>query len=165
MIYKGILNKNLKYLDKMYNQTRSNYYKIFYSKLAVLELCGWIETTIDEMFSNISNGKLNSVNIKYLETKIRKTYGFSYDRHIRDLLIIYIGLKKVEIVENRMDVSIFINLKNSLERLKQFRDDFAHTYTNSMGGTRIYVSPSVVMNEFINVYNGLKELNKNIKRY
>ncbi len=48
MITKSYLFKTLNRLDRLYNESRTDDKKIFYSKLALIELCGWIEETMDD---------------------------------------------------------------------------------------------------------------------
>jgi hypothetical protein len=47
MIIKGYIENTLKELDRLYNKHTSLKKDIYYSKLAVIELCGWIEETCD----------------------------------------------------------------------------------------------------------------------
>ena len=49
------------------------------SKLAVLELCGWIEGEFDRLIKVAENSKLNDPG--WLEQHIRKTDGFDYNKH------------------------------------------------------------------------------------
>ena len=48
MITKSYLLKTLNWLDQLYNDPTADDKKIFYSKLALIELCGWIEETMDD---------------------------------------------------------------------------------------------------------------------
>jgi len=50
MITKSYLFKTLNWLDQLYNDpTADNQKTSSYSKLALIELCGWIEETMDDI--------------------------------------------------------------------------------------------------------------------
>ena len=62
MIAKSYLQKNLEILDKLFIESTSATKGLFYSKLAILELCGWIEKSMDDILRtcyhrNIKNKK------------------------------------------------------------------------------------------------------------
>ena len=49
MIARSYILTNLKTLDRKYNRATSTRDSLFYSKLAILELCGWIEESMDDI--------------------------------------------------------------------------------------------------------------------
>ena len=59
MIAKSYILKNLKALDKHFINTNSSKDSLFYSKLALLELCGWIEESIGYIVLRCADRKLN----------------------------------------------------------------------------------------------------------
>ena len=65
------LLKNLNELDKLYNGAKNkenDKQAIYYSKLALLELCGWIEESMDDIIRRYSNPKLKGKdNKEYLK--------------------------------------------------------------------------------------------------
>lgn len=63
------IQSTLNKLDSEYNTSTDLQMPILYSKLAVLELCGWIETNIDGMLFEYINTHI--VNPIYI-TKIKK---------------------------------------------------------------------------------------------
>ena len=133
---------------------------LFYSKLAIIEFCGWIEISMDDIVKRCANRNLrNSANKTYIEKDIiKRTYGFEYDKHFRKMLIQVIGLKHVERIENRSDSVKLQRLQSALSALKGSRDSLAHTYVK---GTAITLdAPSVTKARFTNVYEGLIELER-----
>lgn len=59
------ISKNIDDLDSFYNSSwRSPRRQFFFAKLAVLELCGWIEETMDDIVKDCKNRKISSLIIK-----------------------------------------------------------------------------------------------------
>ncbi|HEZ5653201.1 TPA: endoribonuclease, partial [Neisseria meningitidis] len=97
---KILIEQTLNNLDSLYQNNPAD--QVYYSKLAILELSGWLEETIDELLIHYSQSKLNSDNLKYFEEKIKNTWGANYSSNIRNLLIIVVGLINVETIENNL---------------------------------------------------------------
>ena len=70
---------------------------LLFSKLATLELCGWIEVSMDDIVLRHSRRTLREpVNRAFCEKRIVKPiYGFDYDIHFRKMLMGLIGLEGV----------------------------------------------------------------------
>ena len=85
-------------LDKLYNNATSQKKAIYFSKLAVIELCGWIEETLDDIIIKHGNRNLKTVeNKNYCLNKIvSSNYGFQYNNNIRPMLINLLGLIQLE---------------------------------------------------------------------
>lgn len=98
------------------------------SKLALLELCGWIEETFDEMIRNIGDQTLGDG--KWVNEKlIDRTSGFKYDAHLRSMIVELVG----EVFARRIEEKMEATSKGDLERLKSMlgelwkkRCSFAH---------------------------------------
>jgi hypothetical protein len=163
MIAKSYLLKNLETLDKLYNSSTSVIKGLFYSKLAILELCGWIEESMDDVVRTCGNRRIKDKSNKtFLEdTIIKKTYGFEYDKHFRDMLINVIGLVGVEKLEKKIDSKKLAILRATLTSLKTFRDNEAHTHLK--GVTKRLNAPSVTKAQFLLVYEGLKEIDDKLR--
>jgi hypothetical protein len=98
MIALSYITNSLDELDKLYNKATSKKQAIYYSKLATLELCGWVEDTVDDIILMHSNRKLKeSPNRTYIKKDvIQRTFGFQYKQHIRPMLIAVLGIITIE---------------------------------------------------------------------
>lgn len=117
----------------------------YYSKLALIELCGWIELTMDCIIQEFSEAKLNSDNnITFVkENVIKKTYGFQYDQHFRPMLMKMIGLIKLEQIELGLSQTGDLDrFTATLNNLYIARNRAAHTYI--VGTTSTYEAPSII---------------------
>jgi hypothetical protein len=157
MIAKSYILANLDRLDRLYNKAGSIQKSLFFSKLAIIELCGWIEISMDDIVSRCANRNLRDANNRaHVANSVKRTYGFEYEKHFRGMLIQVVGLKQVERLENRIDPSKFQKMKAALGALKVSRHNLAHTYLKSV--TVILDAPSLTKARFAEVYNGLSEL-------
>lgn len=165
MVAQSYIKQNLKELDNLYNKTTSLKKNNYYSKLALLELCGWIELSFDEIILSYGKKKLKDTkNIKYLDVIVKKNSAFSYSSNIRPLLMNLIGIIQLEKIEKKLDQTGQLSILNSkLEDLKKLRNSAAHTY--SKGTTATFTAPSMIINDFHNVIvpiiiNLRKEINR-----
>ena len=72
-ITKTTIGENLKSLDKLFVSSRSAKKALFYSKLAIFELCGWIEETMDRVVRSCATRNLKDQhNRKFIEEKAIK---------------------------------------------------------------------------------------------
>lgn len=130
-------------LDALYdaNPTQATYF----SKLALIELCGWIEQTMDSVIKDHSTGKIiEADNINYLDKQIiKRTFGFHYEDNFRLMLMKLVGLITLEQIEIKLTVTGDLPvLSSQLEILKKKRNDAAHTAIT--GVTLNYDAPSIV---------------------
>ena len=119
---------------------------------------------MDGIVSECANRHLrNSSNLHYVQNEvIKRTYRFTYT-DFRTMLVSVLGLVKVEEIEKVFNPTKFHLMKSSLGTLKQQRDREAHTYTT--GVTHNIIAPSEIINRhFPNVYNGLKDVERCIRR-
>ena len=159
--------KNIDDLDQLYNESwRSNRRQFFYAKLAVLEVCGWIEETMDDIVRDCSSRKITIPrNQNEINTLVKRNYGFEYEKHFRKMLMTVVGLSKIEQIEDYLNTSGQLSiLQSKLEALKVFRNNFAHTTTRT-GMIPNYNAPSVTKRDFLDIYNALREYEKSLKRF
>lgn len=163
MLEHGQIIKTLKQLNELHNTNpSSDGQQEFYSKLALLELCGWIEECMDEIVLRIAQKNLRErENIETIKEMIDKNYGFEYKKNFRKLLIILIGIVNVEKLEQQLKQKVFIQFISTLDSLKKRRNNEAHTYIH--GTTRIIDAPSMTRKYFHDVYNGLQEIEKKMQ--
>lgn len=164
MIGKTSILQNLKTLDSLYRNAPSIKKTLFYSKLAILELCGWIEESMDDIVRRCANRHLRSrQNRSFVKsTIIKRVHGFDYHNHFRAMLMQVIGLITLEKVEKKLDQRKLQVMQASLDTLKEHRNAEAHTHLK--GTTRRLDAPSVTISRFSDVYNGLKTFEDELKR-
>ena len=139
------ITHTLKRLDGMYNNTSDIDLINWYSKLSMLEFCGWLETTMDSIVLSFSSRQLIDQKYKDQCNKIlQKTHGFLYDGHFKEMLCKIIGLHNLEKIETKIGMDNIETLNRELNKLWKLRSDLAHTFTDSM---KVYMtSPSTILN-------------------
>ncbi|MCZ8226014.1 MAG: HEPN domain-containing protein [Microcystis sp. LE19-84.1B] len=164
MITKSYLFKTLNRLDRLYNESRTDDKKIFYSKLALIELCGWIEETMDDIVLRCAKRCLKSpANQKFIDKTISGTHSFEYEA-FRKMLMIVIGLATLEKIEKKLEKTDKISaLKGDLVNLKKSRNRAAHSHTT--GTLRTYDAPSKTKHDFDRIYALLTELDAELQRH
>ena len=157
MVDKSQIENNLTQISAIFQKHIGDNEAPYYSKLAILEVCGWIEESMDEIIRDCANKHLkDQKNLNYVEECIRDTHSFKYETNFRKMLIQTIGLINVEKLEHVFDAKKFIQMTSSLGELKQRRDDQAHTYVKDT--TLTIDAPSWTQRRFLNVYEGLKDI-------
>jgi len=98
------------------------------SKLATIELCGWLEEEFDRLIRRVANGRISDVDWVELNV-IDNTHGFAYTKHWRSMLCRVVGEVFARRVEAAMDAAHpadFQRLKTLLGQLWKDRCSFAH---------------------------------------
>jgi len=165
MIAVSYIDNTLKELDKLYNTSSSQKKAIYFSKLALIELCGWIEETVDDIILRHSKRHLKEPNNKkYYESQIvKRNYGFQYEDNIRQMLIRLIGLIEVEKLEKELEKTQQITaLKGYLSNIKGSRNQAAHTYLK--GVTRTFNAPSRTIGDFNNIKPILEKIDQELRK-
>ena len=165
MVNKAAIDRNLHELSARYERrSRNPRDPLYFSKLALIELCGWIEETMDNIARDCarrhSTAEANLAQVA--EEVIGRTYGFHYGDHFRNMLMGIVGLVKIEELEGMLDPAKFNGMKSSLGILREKRNSEAHTYIK--GITQTVDAPSVTTRHFQNVYEGLKDMEQCIRR-
>lgn len=163
MIGKTTILQNLNKIERLYNGSTDAKESLLYSKLAILELCGWIEESMDDIVKRYANRHLrNKKNKKFVEKEIiQHVYGFEYKRHFRTMLIQIAGLITVEKIERRVDPVKLQLMQTTLNSLKTTRNNEAHSHLK--GITKRLDAPSVTKSNFVKVYDGLKNFEDELK--
>ena len=130
--------------------------------MAIIELCGWIEESMDDIILKCANRNLKEENNKkFIEKEVvGRTYGFSYKNHFRNMMTTLIGLINNEILEKSLDPVKFQKLKSELGNLTQQRNEEAHTHIKI---TRRINAPSLTIIQFISIYEGLIDIEQKLK--
>ena len=156
--------RNLKQLDVAFVGAKSTNSATYYSKLAILELCGWIEISMDDIVlthlkRNIRDGK----NKRHIEGIVKKNSGFDYNYNFRSMLISLIGIITCEKLELCVNQSIHAKFNAQLENLKTVRNSLAHTYLKNHQIIALD-APSVTRARFQDIYDGLIEYQTILKQ-
>lgn len=165
MIAVSYIDNTLKELDKLYNTSSSQKKAIYFSKLALIELCGWIEETVDDIILRHANRHLKEKDNKsYCKDSIVKpNYGFEYKRNIRPMLISLIGLIEVEKLEKELEKTGQVTaLKGHLGNIKDSRNLAAHTYLK--GVTRNFNAPSRTIGDFNRIKPILEKIDQELRK-
>ena len=164
MINKQQIQRSLIQISRLYLKNMGNKKALFYSKIAIIELCGWIEESMDDIIQSNANRFLNEKqNLDYVDDPIiKRTHGFDYQNNFRNMLVQLIGIINVERLERNLNSGSFLVMKSALGSLKECRDRQAHTYIR--GTTAVIDSPSVTHNRFYKVYEGLKDIESCIRK-
>ena len=161
MIIKTGIYNNLTTLNRLYLVSSGPRNSTFYSKLAILELCGWTEVSMDDIVLKCAKRiSISGSNMKAINESVKRTWGFEYDYHFIKMLIHIIGYSGVEKVEKSVDRTKHTLLISTLNNLKGIRDSLAHTYLS--GVTTRLDAPSITVSNFNNIYAGLKDFNKTL---
>lgn len=161
MIVKKHISITLTDLDARYSQalTSSSQQSVFYSKLAILEYCGWIEEAFDKIARRCLKNKLKSQPYRQIleDSVIGNNHGFQYKTNVRPMLIKAIGLSEMEKIElelrdrGRLEVLI-----SELDAVKVYRDSAAHTWR--LNTTQSYPAPSVTKSRLDTLFPIAKEI-------
>jgi len=152
------IEHNLDEIQRLYDATSNPLEAQFYAKLATLELCGWIETAVDDLV--LGTGRRLIIEpadyAEFEQQVVARTYGFHYGQHIRPILVSLVGLTGVERLEAQVNPARFHPMCAELGTLKSVRDSHAHSFTN--GATTNLDAPSAIRGRYTRVRNGLADL-------
>lgn len=157
MISKTYIAQNLGQLDAQFRKAKTPKQNLYYSKIAIMELCGWIELSQDDLLRRIAKKKLSDKkNLdSFEEDVIRKNSGFGYPNHFRKMLIHAVGLINVEKIESIVDAQKKAVFEAELNTLWKRRNSLAHTYIK--GTASAIDAPSMTIARFQKIYVGIKE--------
>ncbi len=149
-------------LDRRYNkalQTSTPQDAIYFSKLAVLEYCGWIEESFDNIIRRSVKQKLKTMEFRQMleRTVIGNTYGFQYKKDFRPMLTKSVGLQNSEALESFLKNSGgFEMLISELDSMKLHRNTAAHTWVSDANQT--YPAPSLIKGSLEKVHPILRSI-------
>lgn len=163
MIVKCHIEGTLTRINRLYLASADVRLGLYFSKLAMLELCGWIEITMDDMVRSLSKRMVRNVgNRNYYEKEfIKRTHGFEYEYHFRRMLIGLVGLHGVEEIERKVNSAVFQPMCAALNTLKPDRDKHAHEYIK--GTTLRLDAPSIIITRYKVVHAGLVNVEQVLK--
>jgi hypothetical protein len=164
-IKKGNIIQNINELEILFNNSLSSKREFFYAKLTVLEACGWIEETMDNIIHDYHIRKLpNPSNQREIQDVITRTFGFDYTTNFRKMVIHTVGLINVSKIETTLEMNgDLTTLKAKLGNLKVYRNNFAHTHTKK-GSIPSYPHPSLIKNEINIIFTCLKLYQQELRK-
>ena len=162
MITKSYIESNIRRMNYKYNQARSNKEALFFAKMAIIELSGWIEESVDEIIIRCANRNLKETsNKEYIRDQVVKpNYGFHYKKKFQRMITVLIGLIMYEQLEKLLDPIKFQRMKSELGNLAQKRNEEAHTHIKI---TRTINAPSVTLRQYYSIYEGLMDFEQKLK--
>ena len=162
------IEKILKWLDECYETSDDLDIEEgkSYSKLAILELSGWVEESMYDLISDLADKELDGSNAKKRVTEaISNMNGFTYEKHFSKMLLKGIGIVNKEIVERRVrdrNEEKFMKFRNALDDLSERRNHLAHTF--SQGRQERIASTSMARNYYNNIFPVLKAFEEEIHK-
>lgn len=164
MISHSYIKNNLAYLDRVYRNTHSTTEASYCSKLAILELCGWIELSMDDIvLRGCVRALKHEKHRKSMREKVQRNYGFEYQKHFVSLITSLVGFHGYETLEKSIPATVSVSFKSELGNLKDRRNSLAHTYFR--GVTPHYDAPSITISRYNNVAKGLNAYDKALRLY
>jgi len=165
MISNLTILKNLVRIDRLYSAASSPIETLLYAKIGIIELCGWVEETMDAIVIGVSQRSLTTqAHRDYIEKQIvKKTYGFEYEAHFRKMLMGVIGLKGVQDMEAHVNRAFFDPMCGTLNAIKPNRNSHSHTYLK--GATMAIDAPSVTIKHCQVIFAGLKDIDNVLQQF
>jgi hypothetical protein len=161
MVVKQHILNNINKLDRLYN-TAPTQEATYYSKLAIIELCGWIEFSMDNIAENFATRKLISANYLADFKRIKNgNHGFKYSDNFKKMMCQTIGMHNMETIERPLIVSGEIaTLEATLVILSTLRNSAAHTFVNA---TTFFQAPSVTRSQLLIIYPILRKIGQSTR--
>jgi hypothetical protein len=153
------INSTLLSLDRYYLACRSsdasNKTLNFYCKLAVIELSGWIENTMDNIIHQSANRTKFSKEVQdILISRVKRNHGFHFADNFLPLLLLLIGTRNYETLnKEHLNSPQHSGLQDLLSNLKKLRDSCAHTHLQT--DDKQIQTPSSLRDQLKTIADGL----------
>lgn len=148
MIDQTKILQTLQRLDREFNKDISDpEMPIFFSKLAVMEFCGWIEMSYDIILQEYVDSHIVDQDYRnIIHGFIKKNHGFAYESNTFQTFAIVLGANTWENILDVMSDKEKVDFKNTLGEYSKERNNAAHTHI--AGTTSTYKAPSEVIKAF-----------------
>lgn len=165
MIAKTEIERTLKGLQHRYGKAKTQKEPLWLSKLAIIELCGWIEVSLDDLVLRLANKTLNETgHLTHFQIEVvNKNFGFHYKKHFKNMLMASVGLEGVERIESLVSSINKALLLSEFGALTISRNNLAHTYVKGVAAA--IDAPSVTLARFNRIYPALKDYESAIIAY
>ena len=163
------IKSTLDLLEQEYNTALNNnntdqQMPILYSKLAILELCGWIEVSIDNvLYEYVNNNVSKEENKKIIKERINGNYGFKFKSNLQPLFCSVFGIKNYETIIGALSDQELANMQTTLGNLAKLRDIAAHNNTE-VGITPTYNAPSQTITDYKKIKPAFEIIEKEIQK-
>ena len=157
MLTRVDIDATLSELDSLYNASAKGSEQVYYSKIALMELCGWIEESIRFIAESYNTNVIGPPNEKYIRDYLENRSGFTYKSHLRKIVVQLVGMVNVVKIETNLKSSgtSYSILATQLAALSNERNPAAHTHIT---GTPTFSAPSLVIAELNQIYKSLCDL-------
>lgn len=161
MIVKRHIENDLKRLQVLYADSMNGPdadIPVYFSKLGVLELAGWIEEAFDSIADRAVKYRVKTAKFdKLVKTAIKNNHGFSYDDNVLTMMAKLIGLPECERLERYLDSDGSLSILTSeLNAVINQRRVAAHVtlYRTTVG----FDSPSVSLGRLRAIYPIVRDI-------
>lgn len=162
MVNQADILRNLQRLDLEYNNSISdNQMTLFFSKLAVMELCGWIEESLDTILKDYIDAHIvDSQCKKIINQFIKQNHGFDFETNTYKTFSIVLGANNWENVLDTLNCVERSNFENLLHQYSVLRNKTAHT---QIGVTINYMAPSQVIVDYNNLLSPILKIESEVR--
>ncbi|WP_455524138.1 hypothetical protein [Porphyromonas endodontalis] len=152
------IENTLKDLDSTYSTFMSHpSLPELLSKTALIELCGWIEDSIDQILYDYLGSRLSNLDlVKNIKDQIKRNHGFKYES-VLGMLSMAIGARDLEILLSKIQFPI---LEGHLNAYSSKRNKAAHTHI--VGTTPTYDAPSKILQDFKSIMSVITVIEREI---
>lgn len=162
MINSTDIQNNLTRLEALYSGTTDVQLMQFYSKLAMIEFCGWIEDSIDVILADYLDNHIVGTPFRTEINKIiRNNYGFGYEKNLFKIFCTVVGSNNWENIMDSLPPVESQNFENITNNYSPLRNSVAHTHTS--GTTPTYTAPSVILADFSNLLTAMQSVESRIQ--
>ncbi len=132
------------------------------SKLAVMEFCGWIEESIDNiLYDYLDNHLIDNNGKRIIKGFVKKVYGFSFEENIYKIFAIVVGANNWENIYDSLSTIDKNNFKSIVNTYSSIRNGAAHSNT-VIGVTLNYNTPSQVISDFSKIEPAIKSIEASV---
>jgi len=118
MLNKTQIQNTLDRIEKLYNKHIYDYLGTYFAKLAIIEACGWIEESIDDIVLDCADKHLvYAENIIAIQRDVHDTSSFKYDPNLKHLLEHLFGLIGIERLGKAYDNPTDTDFKDKLSEV------------------------------------------------
>lgn len=168
MVVKKYILKTLDDLESKYQASLASSNPnepTYYAKLGLLEYCGWLEESLDDIVRRSVKGEIKTMPFRQMleGSIIFNTHGFRYKDDFRPMLCRAVGVSRTERIQRFLDSNGNLSiLETELLAVLQDRNDAAHTWIE--GTTKTYPAPSTTRGRLLIVYPILVSLYREVMK-
>ena len=156
------IQNNLSRLDALYNGTSDVQLMQFYSKLALIEFCGWIEDSIDIILADYLDNHIVGTTFRIDVNKIiQQNFGFRYKQNLFKIFCTVVGSNNWENIMDSLPPSDSQNFENITTSYSPLRNSLAHTHTS--GTTPTYRAPSIILADYQKLWVAMQSIENKVK--